>query len=199
MDDRTMAKPKSPNRNRTSPTVEQARRDALTLRASGRSYQAIADHLGIVKSYAYALVKEGLADIPREAAQELYDLTCDMLDVYIAQAHAGVVQRFPLRDKAGHAVLNDAGQAIMVPHDPNTQLAFINTAARLALERAKFGGAGAPTKAEVTHTGGVTVIGSSMPRYMVPAKDDEDFARQVAATERCGGHPQAGAGSTTAT
>lgn len=171
---------------RTRSTVEKNQRDALTLRGAGRSYQAIGDHLGISKQRAHQLVREALADMPREGMRDLHDLTCERLDILYAQAHAGAVMRSVLRDKHGHAVLDTEGEVIMVPPEPTAHVAYINAAARLAIERAKFGGAGAPEKTEVAHTRGVTMIGSGA-RFMFPVVDEEDFARKVAATEGGGG------------
>jgi hypothetical protein len=136
---------------------------------------------GSRQSYAYALVQDGLADIPKEATQELHDLTCERLDIYIAQAHAGAVMRVPLRDKHGHAVLDDNGNVIMVPPDPKMHLAYLIAAERFTLDRAKFAGLTAPEKGEIAHSGEITMIGGD---YMFPMKDDEDFARQVAATSQ---------------
>lgn len=51
--------------------IAERRKEALQLRLSGVSYQAIADHLGVSKYTAYHDVQNEIADIPKELASEL--------------------------------------------------------------------------------------------------------------------------------
>lgn len=69
-------------------TLEGARKIALAveLRAHGKSYQEIADHLGYAnKRTAYNLVQEGLREIIKEPAEELRALECRRLDEALAE------------------------------------------------------------------------------------------------------------------
>lgn len=133
--------------------VERKRREALTLRTGGSSYQAIADDLGISKQRAHQLVQEALKAVPSESMEVLRDIVIERLDAYVALAHDGATLLAPLRDKHGYAVLDDDGRPIMVPPDVPVMLAFINTAAKLTFEKAKFVGVGAPERSAVEHTG----------------------------------------------
>ena len=62
-------------------TAAEKRAEALELRALGYSYQAIADEVGYAsKGAAHNAVAKGLADIPREAAEQARELELGRLD-----------------------------------------------------------------------------------------------------------------------
>lgn len=62
-------------------TAAEKRAEALELRAMGYSYQAVADEVGYAsKGAAHNAVSKGLADIPREAAEQARELELGRLD-----------------------------------------------------------------------------------------------------------------------
>lgn len=54
------------------------------MRTGGRSYQEIADHLGLSKARAHQLVHEAIKDYPTDASEELYVLMLQGLELCIA-------------------------------------------------------------------------------------------------------------------
>lgn len=58
-------------------TGAERRREALKHLRDHKGYQQIADAMGISLSYAHQLVKEGLAEIPRDAAIEVRDMVAE--------------------------------------------------------------------------------------------------------------------------
>jgi hypothetical protein len=122
--------------------VEQRRKQAIELRIAGATYEAIAKQVGYCdRTAAYRAVRDGLAAIPREAADALRNLENDRLD----RIFLGLWQKARSGDK-------DA----------------INGALNVMARRAKLLGLDAPTKVEqkVEQTTEVTATPADAKRIM---------------------------------
>lgn len=65
--------------------------EALRLRSSGKTYQKIADQLGVTKATAYNRVQRALAAIPYEAVEEYRRIEGDRLDAMLEVALTSVL------------------------------------------------------------------------------------------------------------
>jgi hypothetical protein len=98
-------------KGRFSRTVDTARRDAeaASLRARGRTYDAIAAELGFSgRAKAYEAIQRAYADIPYEGAEEARRLDLERVDRLIEHAWA-VLERDHLTVSQGRVVRRFAG------------------------------------------------------------------------------------------
>lgn len=164
-----MAKGTQDGTGRYIRTPDAIRRDieAATLRGKGWTFQRIADHLGYAsKGKAYEGVQRALADIPREAVEELRQLELERLDrLYLAalevleRDHVTVSQGKVVRrrvgtkrDENGAEVLDGEGNPIPVYEDvldDGPILQAIDRALKIQERRAKLLGLDAPAKVEM--------------------------------------------------
>jgi hypothetical protein len=151
-------------------TVRTARRDleAAELRARGRSFQRIADDLGLAsKGHAHDAVSRALASLPSDGAEEARRLDLERLDRLIEVAW-GVMERPHLavsngrvvrrrtgeteRDDDGFERLDDEGKTIPVYEDvmdDGPTLQAIDRIRALLERRAKILGYDAPSRKQV--------------------------------------------------
>lgn len=138
-------------RGRFERTLKGAERDreACRLRARRMTYQQISDQLGYGgASNAHRAVQKVLAEIPRDAANELIQLELDQLDM-MTEAVLQVLE-------ANHYVVSQ-GRLIYLHEDapPLTDdspvLAAVDRLLKIQERRARLLGLDQPSKATVTH------------------------------------------------
>jgi predicted transcriptional regulator len=83
-------------RKRTTPvevleSTQQKRNHALQQRLSGKTQQQIADEMGLHKSTISQYIKEAIADITRENAEEYLELELSRLDAMLAAIWPDIV------------------------------------------------------------------------------------------------------------
>jgi hypothetical protein len=128
-------------------TMEQAEVDAeaCRLRSRRRSYQQIADELGLYdKAAAYRAVQRGLAAIPQEAAAEVLRLELEKLD-QLEQAALEVLERQHVTVSHGQLVFHEGVPLV----DDGPVLQAIAHILKIQERRAKLLGLDAPKRIEV--------------------------------------------------
>lgn len=128
-------------------TGDQAERDAeaVRLRSRAMSYRDIAAALNVPVSAAHAMVKRGLASIPREAAETLVAVESTKLD----NAERAVLAVL----EAKHFTVSN-GKLIYVGDEPLLDdapvLNAVDRLVKISESRRKLFGADAPQRSEVT-------------------------------------------------
>jgi hypothetical protein len=141
--------------------------DAAALRGKGWTFQRIANELGYAsKGKAYEGVQRALAEIPREAVEELRQMELERLDrlyqaaaevlerEHLAISHGKVVRRRVdvQRDEDGIEILDGEGNPIPLYQDvmdDGPVLQAIDRMLKIQERRAKLLGLDAPAKLEV--------------------------------------------------
>jgi hypothetical protein len=156
-------------KGRFSRTVDTARRDAqaASLRAKGRTYDAIAAELGFSgRAKAYEAIQRAYADIPYEGAEEARRLDLERVDRLIEHAWAVLERDHPTvsqgrvvrhftgveRDEDGIERLDMDGKPIPVFEDildDGPALAAIREVRGLLERRARMTGYDAPARSRV--------------------------------------------------
>jgi DNA-binding transcriptional regulator LsrR (DeoR family) len=132
-------------------SLETVERDveAARLRSQGRTYQQIADQLGVSKPAAYKMVQRAMADVDKEPAEAAVAFELEKLDVM----EADITERLGKR----HLVVS-VGKVVNVNGEPLEDDDFALRAQALLLKvaerRAKLMGLDSATKLDVS--GGMT-------------------------------------------
>lgn len=121
---------------------------ASELRSQSKTFQYIADEFGVSVSTAYNMVQRAIADIPREATQELVALEIAKID-FLERRTIEVLEKKHVFVSQGGKVVYDNGERL---EDDGPVLQAINTLAKLGERRAKLLGLNAPTRTELTST-----------------------------------------------
>lgn len=140
-------------------TIDTVRREqaAARMRVQGHTYRQIADALGFAgTSSAHKAVSRAIAEVPREAAEELLELEKARLDNLQRRADALVEKEYTLV-QAGKVVVDPDTGARMIDDGP--VLKAIQTALRIQESRRKLLGLDAPEALQVAGTVEFTING----------------------------------------
>jgi hypothetical protein len=126
--------------------------EAARMHARGWSYQRIADHYGVVKNAAYAMVQRALAVAGKEKRDEALAIMLTELDMREEVAKE-VLARRHVAVSNGRVVHLENDDGIDEPVlDDGPTLAALETLGRITDQRAKLLGLYAPTRAQVQIT-----------------------------------------------
>jgi hypothetical protein len=118
-------------------------RKALRLRRDGHSYQEIADELGWAsRSSSFTAIKKAIAEIPREAAEDLIQLEVERLTALIKKT-VEIMRGEYVKVDHGRIVRDDDGNAIL---DPMPRLRAISELRRLSESLRELKGMDAPKR-----------------------------------------------------
>ena len=123
--------------------LETVQRDTeiVRLRNKRKSYKEIADELGCAQSTAYRAVARAIAEIPREAVNEMVAMESATLDAVIARLWDVV--------NADHPYIS-AGRRIDGVHDAGPVISALAGIQKASESKRKLFGLDAPTKQVVT-------------------------------------------------
>jgi hypothetical protein len=121
--------------------------DAARLRSRGLTYKAIGERLGMSAPGAFQAVQRAIADIPKEATEEIIALEMTKLDNLEARYYDIMEKHHAYVSASGKVAVDFDGQPI---EDDGPVMQAMAGLLKVADRRAKLLGLNAPTRTELT-------------------------------------------------